>query len=112
MLSYDGLKTARDSCCTWDTLHILANPIYEPYRGSYDKLFFVGQKNIDACQNDIYIVNCANIICKIHDKYAKVKEGRPPRKGAWKGLHAYVPKFRKLGNLDTVRCTMSVQKSA
>ncbi len=32
MLSYDGLKTARDSCCTLDTLDIRAIPIYEPYR--------------------------------------------------------------------------------
>ncbi len=31
MLNYDGLKTARDSCCTFDTLDILAIPIiYEP----------------------------------------------------------------------------------
>ncbi len=36
MLSYDGLKTARDSCCTLDKLDIRAIPIYEP--GSYDKV--------------------------------------------------------------------------
>ncbi len=30
MLSYDGLKMARDSCCTLDTIDIHAIP--EPYR--------------------------------------------------------------------------------
>ncbi len=35
--SGDGLKTARNSCCTLDTLNIRAIPIsiYQPYQGSY-----------------------------------------------------------------------------
>ncbi len=39
-LSYDGLKTARDSCCTLDTLDIRAIPIYKSY--SYGRQSFRG----------------------------------------------------------------------